>query len=58
MPQGVSPAQLEMLLNGLLQNEEKMPYSFYIEDQVGPLSDQGYKFSSFIYFMSCCTACS
>ncbi len=29
----MTPAQLEVLLNGLLQNEEKMPYSFYVEDQ-------------------------
>jgi hypothetical protein len=35
VPQGVTPAQLETLLNGLLQNDEKMPYSFYIEEQVG-----------------------
>ena len=29
----MTPAQLETLLNGLLQNEEKLPYSFFIEDQ-------------------------
>lgn len=34
MPHSVTPQQLEVLLNGLLQNEEKMPYSFYIEGQV------------------------
>lgn len=40
VPHTVTPQQLEVLLNGLLQNEEKMPYSFYIEGQVcfcGPL---------------------
>lgn len=36
VPQGVTPAQLEALLNGLLQQEEKLPYSFYVEEQVGP----------------------
>jgi hypothetical protein len=35
VPQSVTPQQLEVLLNGLLQNEEKQPYSFYIEGQVG-----------------------
>jgi hypothetical protein len=34
VPHTVTPQQLEVLLNGLLQNEEKMPYSFYIEGQV------------------------
>jgi hypothetical protein len=34
VPHDVTPTQLETLLNGLLQNEEKMPYSFHIEDQV------------------------
>ncbi|KXZ41140.1 hypothetical protein GPECTOR_735g893 [Gonium pectorale] len=33
IPHNVTPAQLEVLLNGLLNNEEKLPYSFYIEDQ-------------------------
>ncbi len=30
----MTPTQLEVLLNGLLNNEEKLPYSFYIEEQV------------------------
>ena len=30
----VTPTQLETLLNGLLSNEEKLPYSFHIEEQV------------------------
>ncbi len=34
IPHNVNPTQLEVLLNGLLNNEEKLPYSFYIEDQV------------------------
>ncbi|GFR44734.1 hypothetical protein Agub_g6062 [Astrephomene gubernaculifera] len=33
IPHNVTPAQLEVLLNGLLNNEEKLPYSFYIEEQ-------------------------
>lgn len=33
MPQSVTPPQLEVLLNGLLQNDEKLPYSFYLEEQ-------------------------
>lgn len=32
VPHDVTPQQLEALLNGLLQNEEKLPYSFYIEE--------------------------
>jgi ribosome assembly protein 4 len=32
VPGSVTPTQLETLLNGLLQNDEKLPYSFYIED--------------------------
>lgn len=35
LPHNVTPAQLEVLLQGLLQNEEKQPYSFYIQEQVG-----------------------
>jgi hypothetical protein len=34
VPHSVTPQQLEVLLNGLLQNEEKTPYSFYVEGQV------------------------
>jgi ribosome assembly protein 4 len=30
----VTPSQLETLLNGLLENEEKLTYSFHIEEQV------------------------
>jgi ribosome assembly protein 4 len=37
VPHSVTPAQLEVLLNGLLQNEEKLPYTFLIQDQVGDL---------------------
>lgn len=33
VPASVTPEQLEVLLNGLLQSEEKLPYSFYIEEQ-------------------------
>jgi len=32
LPHDVTPAQLETLLNGLLQNDEKLPYSFFIKD--------------------------
>ena len=32
VPQDVTPAQLETLLNGLLQNEERLPSSFFVED--------------------------
>eukprot|EP00775_Hariotina_reticulata_P006560 gene6560-6788_t len=31
VPQNVTPQQLEVLLNGLLQNEDKQPYSFYVD---------------------------
>ena len=34
IPASVTPVQLETLLNGLLSNEEKLPYSFHIEEQV------------------------
>ena len=34
LPSMVTPTQLETLLNGLLSNEEKLPYSFHIEEQV------------------------
>ena len=34
VPAGITPEQLEMLLNNLLQNDEKLPYSFHIEEQV------------------------
>jgi hypothetical protein len=34
VPHTVTPQQLEVLLNGLLHNEEKQPYSFYIDGQV------------------------
>lgn len=33
VPHDVTPEQLETLLNGLLQAEEKLPYSFFIEEQ-------------------------
>ncbi|KAF8060590.1 NLE1 [Scenedesmus sp. PABB004] len=33
VPHTVTPQQLEVLLNGLLQHEEKTPYSFYIDGQ-------------------------
>eukprot|EP00798_Chlamydomonas_sp_ICE-L_P015895 gene15895-22029_t len=41
LPSNVTPTQLEVLLNGLLTNEEKLPYSFYIEEQelAGELGD-------------------
>ncbi len=32
LPQSVTVAQLETLLNGLLSNEEKLPYSFFVDD--------------------------
>lgn len=38
VPHSVTPQQLEVLLNGLLQNDEKLPYSFYIEGQVCALA--------------------
>ena len=34
VPHNVTPQQLEVLLNGLLRNEEKLPYSFYLDGQV------------------------
>ena len=37
LPHDATPAQLETLLNGLLQQAEKLPYSFFIEEQ--PLTD-------------------
>lgn len=33
VPHDVTPKQLETLLNGLLRQEEKLPYSFFIEEQ-------------------------
>jgi hypothetical protein len=33
VPASVTPMQLEALLNGLLSNDEKLPYSFHIEEQ-------------------------
>ena len=33
VPHDVTPVQLETLLNGLLQSEEHLPYSFFIQDQ-------------------------
>ena len=33
LPHDVTPQQLETLLNGLLQQEERMPYSFFVEEQ-------------------------
>lgn len=33
MPHDVTPEQLETLLNGLLQAEERLPYSFFVEEQ-------------------------
>jgi NLE (NUC135) domain len=32
LPQDVTVQQLETLLNGLLANEEKLPYSFFVDD--------------------------
>lgn len=43
MPQSVTPQQLEVLLNGLLSNEEKMPYSFYVEGQVRGVSHKQFE---------------
>jgi hypothetical protein len=34
VPCTVTTGQLETLLNGLLANEEKLPYAFQLEDQV------------------------
>ncbi len=33
VPHDVTPAQLQQLLNNLLENEEKLPYALYINDQ-------------------------
>ena len=33
VPHDVTPAQLETLLNGLLEQEEKLPFTFYIDEQ-------------------------
>ncbi|KAM6564494.1 hypothetical protein CsatB_024492 [Cannabis sativa] len=40
LPQTVTPQQLQHIVNQLLNNHEKLPYSFYISDMelVGPLS--------------------
>lgn len=32
LPQGTTSAQLQTLLNGLLSNEEPVPYAFFIDD--------------------------
>ena len=32
LPHDVTPAQLETLLNGLLASEERLPYSFFVND--------------------------
>lgn len=33
VPHDVTPAQLELLLNNLLNNDEKLPYALYIDDE-------------------------
>ena len=33
LPADATPAQLEVLLNSLLQQAEKLPYAFYVNDQ-------------------------
>eukprot|EP00250_Pteridium_aquilinum_P001867 c12073_g1_i1 orf=324-1751(-) len=33
LPQNVGPAELYTLVNSLLNNEEKLPYAFYVNDQ-------------------------
>ena len=33
MPHDVTPQQLETLLNGLLAQEERLPYSFFVQEQ-------------------------
>ncbi len=33
VPHDVTPKQLETLLNGLLKQEEKLPYSFFVNEQ-------------------------
>jgi hypothetical protein len=33
LPHDATPAQLETLLNGLLRQQEKLPYSFFVEEQ-------------------------
>lgn len=33
VPHDVTPQQLETLLNGLLKQEEKLPYSFFVNEQ-------------------------
>lgn len=33
IPHSTTPQQLENLLNGLLTNEEKVPYAFYVENE-------------------------
>lgn len=33
LPHDVTPKQLETLLNGLLKQEEKLPYSFFVNEQ-------------------------
>ncbi|KAL5067494.1 hypothetical protein RYX36_018381 [Vicia faba] len=33
LPQNIGPQQLQLIVNQLLQNEEKLPYAFYISDE-------------------------
>lgn len=33
LPQSVGPKELQQMVNKLLNNEEKLPYAFYISDQ-------------------------
>lgn len=33
LPHSVTPANLETLLNGLLHQDDKLPYSFFVADQ-------------------------
>ena len=33
LPHDVTPKQLETLLNGLLKQEDKLPYSFFVNEQ-------------------------
>ena len=38
LPHNVTPANLETLLNGLLHQTDKQPYTFYVEEE--QLSDE------------------
>ena len=57
LPQDAGPQQLQQIVNKLLNNEEKLPYAFYISDQelLVPLEtylhkNKGFKTNNLILF--------